>query len=364
MGTATEVRLVGATKRYGNVLAADRLDLAVAPGEFVALLGPSGSGKTTALRLVAGFLQPDAGEVQIGGQVVNRLPPHRRNVGMVFQRYELFPHMTVADNVANGLKTRKVPKAEIARRVEEVLALVRLPDFDGRYPKQLSGGQQQRVALARAVVIDPLVLLLDEPLGALDKRLRDEMQIELQALQRRLGVTTIFVTHDQEEALTMADRIAVMNNGRIEQVGTPEEIYERPRNRFVAEFIGLSNFLPVKVQQVSADGVVAELDGGPLLRLPPAPGVTPGARLEVAIRPEKIAVLPAGSAPEGNATPAWVEHLVYQGEGTYLRARLANGLLVQAYAANDDASWFPGAGEREVVLAWKPESGRLLEGGG
>jgi putative spermidine/putrescine transport system ATP-binding protein len=357
-----DVRLIGATKRFGSVVAVDDVDLTINPGEFVALLGPSGSGKTTTLRMIAGFVQPDTGEIRIGGSRYNNVPPHKRNLGMVFQRYELFPHMTVADNVAYGLKMRKQPRAERDRRSAEALDLVRLPGYGSRYPKQLSGGQQQRVALARAIVIDPLVLLLDEPLGALDKKLREEMQIELKALQRRLGVTTIFVTHDQEEALTMADRIAVMNHGRIEQVGTPAEIYETPRTRFVADFIGLSNFLTATVRSISPDAIHADLEGGPAIVLSPWNGAAVDQRVEVALRPEKIRILPAdGNLDGANCFPARIEQVVYQGEGSYIFARLTPATMLQVYAPNDGDMDRPRLGDQGVTIAWYPSNARVLE---
>jgi putative spermidine/putrescine transport system ATP-binding protein len=242
--TAAAIRLEAVTKTFdGQVVAVDDVTLDIEAGEFFALLGPSGCGKTTTLRMIAGFELPDSGRVHVGGKDITDLPVHRREMGMVFQSYALFPHRTVAENVAFGLRMRDVPKAEIAERVEAALALVALTGLERRRPAQLSGGQQQRVALARALVVEPPVLLCDEPLGALDRKLRQQMQFELKELQKRLGVTLVFVTHDQEEALAMSDRIAVMNRGRIEQVGAPTEIYEKPRTRFVADFIGEINIL-------------------------------------------------------------------------------------------------------------------------
>src|SRR3954464_3880857 len=242
--TSATIRLDDVTKTFdGKVVAVDQVTLDIAAGEFFALLGPSGCGKTTSLRMIAGFEMPDSGRVHVGGQDITDLPVHRRDMGMVFQSYALFPHRTVAENVAFGLRMREVPKPEIQRRVAAALAQVALTGLEERKPGQLSGGQQQRVALARARVIEPRVLLCDEPLGALDRKLRQQMQFELKELQRRLGITLVFVTHDQEEALAMSYRIAVMNHGRVEQVGAPTEIYERPRTRFVADFIGEINIL-------------------------------------------------------------------------------------------------------------------------
>jgi putative spermidine/putrescine transport system ATP-binding protein len=247
----TDVEVAGAVKRYGDVAAVAGVDLDVRQGEFFTLLGPSGSGKTTTLRLIAGFERPDAGRILLAGRDVTFEPPYDRDVNTVFQDYALFPHMTVAENVAYGLKVRKVPRRERAERVEHVLAMVRLEGFGGRKPVQLSGGQRQRVALARAIVNRPRVLLLDEPLGALDLKLRQEMQVFLKGLQGELGITFLYVTHDQEEALTMSDRVAVFNGGRIEQVGTPAEVYERPATEFVAGFVGVSNILDRGGRRVS-----------------------------------------------------------------------------------------------------------------
>ena len=238
-----EITLVELTKRFEDVVAVQSINLDIAAGEFFSLLGPSGCGKTTSLRMIAGFEMPDAGRIHVGGQDITDVPVHRRDMGMVFQSYALFPHRTAAENVAFGLRMRDVPRPQIAERVASALALVALTGLETRKPGQLSGGQQQRVALARALVVEPRVLLCDEPLGALDRKLRQQMQFELKELQRRLGVTLVFVTHDQEEALAMSDRIAVMNAGRVEQVGSPTEIYERPRTRFVADFIGEINLL-------------------------------------------------------------------------------------------------------------------------
>jgi putative spermidine/putrescine transport system ATP-binding protein len=241
--TAPDIRLRGLVKRYGDLAAVDGIDLDVARGEFFTLLGPSGSGKTTTLRMIAGFELPDAGSVELAGTDVSHRPPFARDVNTVFQDYALFPHLCVADNVGYGLRVRKVPREERRRRVDEALEMVRLPGLGGRRPGQLSGGQRQRVALARAIVNRPQVLLLDEPLGALDLKLRQEMQVELKRIQQEVGITFVYVTHDQEEALTMSDRLAVFNHGRIEQVGAPAEVYERPGNEFIAGFVGVSNVL-------------------------------------------------------------------------------------------------------------------------
>jgi putative spermidine/putrescine transport system ATP-binding protein len=275
------------SKHYGSAVAVERVDLDVRQGEMVALLGPSGCGKTTTLRMVAGFVVPSAGRVLIGGADVTQAPPHARDTGMVFQSYALFPHMTVAANVAFGLEMRRVGRAEAEQRVREVLRLVRLEGLEGRLPRQLSGGQQQRVALARALVVNPAVFLLDEPLSNLDAKLRGEVRMEIRALQQRLGLTTLIVTHDQEEALTMADRLVVMDRGRVRQVGTAEELYERPADPFVAGFVGRCNLVEGRVE---APGLF-RAGTGALLPCGTAPAATGGQIL--ALRPEHIAVAPA-----------------------------------------------------------------------
>jgi spermidine/putrescine ABC transporter ATP-binding subunit len=321
--TKVVVELRGCTRDYGAVRAVDALDLAVHDGEFLALLGPSGCGKTTTLNLVAGFVEPTAGRILVDGEDVTGRPPHLRGLGVVFQSYALFPHLSVRENVAFGLRERRIPRAEIERRVGDALGLVRL-DRDGRQrPGQLSGGMQQRVALARALVYQPRVLLLDEPLAALDKKLREEMRDELRAIQRSVGITTIFVTHDQAEALGLADRIAVMNRGRIEQLGEPREVYERPATRFVADFIGASTVL--RGRTVAADRVAI---GAATLRVVGDRPWPAGATVELAIRPERV-VLAAG--PGDNVLDARVEGLVYQGAQTEVTARLADGQRVLAF---------------------------------
>ncbi|WP_020694511.1 ABC transporter ATP-binding protein [Reyranella massiliensis] len=325
--TSAAIKLDKVTKRFdGKVLAVDEVTLDIAAGEFFSLLGPSGCGKTTSLRMIAGFEHPDSGRVQVGGRDITDLPVHRRDMGMVFQSYALFPHRTVAENVAFGLRMREVPKPEIARRVQAALSQVALTGMEDRKPGQLSGGQQQRVALARALVVEPPVLLCDEPLGALDRKLRQQMQFELKELQKRLGVTLVFVTHDQEEALAMSDRIAVMNKGKVEQVGSPTEIYERPRTRFVADFIGEINIL----------------EGGSRAR---------------ALRPEKIRLV---STPEARTTGK-VETANYLGGSTLLRVRGADGqsLLVRETHAGERASRVPGDA---VGLAWNDQDAVMLEG--
>jgi spermidine/putrescine ABC transporter ATP-binding subunit len=296
IGAALDLR--GLRRVYsGGVVAVEDVDLEIAAGEFVTLLGPSGSGKTTTLKMVAGFEYPDGGEIVLGGRPITTVEAHARDIGMVFQNYALFPHMTVAQNVAFPLQMRRRPKEEIARLVGEALALVKLSDFGKRYPKQLSGGQQQRVALARAIVFSPPLLLMDEPLGALDRQLRKSVQQELKRITRSLGITVIFVTHDQEEALYLSDRIAVMNDGRIVQVGAPEELYGNPNSRFVAEFLGESNFLTGTVETLEEKLAGVRLPTGDLIAGIPATALSAGAGADVMIRPASLAVAAAGLAP-------------------------------------------------------------------
>ncbi|MCC9077590.1 ABC transporter ATP-binding protein [Litorilinea aerophila] len=360
----SDVRLEHVTFRYGDVMAADDVTLHVREGEFFALLGPSGSGKTTILRLVAGFLQPQSGAITIGGRPVAGIPPYERHIGFVFQHYALFPHMTVAENVAFGLESRGVPRAEIRRRVSEVLDLVQLTGLDGRRPAQLSGGQQQRVALARAIVTQPQVLLLDEPLAALDKKLRTQMQVELRQLQQRLGITTLFVTHDQEEALTLADRIAVMNQGRIAQEGPPRQVYERPRTLFVCDFLGEANILPGTVQAVTGDALTVGLAGGGQIQ---ARGEQvagrawqPGASIICAVRPENVRL-----AVEAPATPfaleGAVEHIAYNGPSVNYHLRRAGGDEFVVFAQNGLLPEPPALGQR-VYVTWDPAHTLVLEG--
>jgi spermidine/putrescine transport system ATP-binding protein len=302
------VEIVDVTKRFGSTVAVDNVSIEVLPGEFLSLLGPSGCGKTTTLRLLAGFEQPDEGFIRISGDYVQGVPPYRRDVNTVFQHYALFPHMTVAENVAYGLRQKRTSKAEVGRRVSEALEMVKMTKLAKRKPRQMSGGQQQRVALARALVNKPSVLLLDEPLGALDRKLRQEMQIELKLLQNQLGITFVFVTHDQEEALSMSDRIAVMLDGRVEQLGGPNEIYEHPASAFVAGFIGQNNFLDGILSgdsQLDADGVtvVARYEG---------PGTVAGQPGLAAVRPEAITITGNEPTPGPNqleGTLAGISHL-------------------------------------------------------
>jgi spermidine/putrescine ABC transporter ATP-binding subunit len=318
------VELQGCTKDYGGVRAVDALDLAIFEGEFLALLGPSGCGKTTTLSLIAGFVEPTAGRILIDGEDVTGRPAHLRGLGVVFQSYALFPHLSVFENVAFGLRERRVPAAEIGRRVKDALELVRLEGLGRQRPAELSGGMQQRVALARALVYRPRVVLLDEPLAALDKKLREGMRDELRAIQRSVGITTVFVTHDQAEALGLSDRIAVMSRGRIEQLGAPREIYERPANRFVADFIGASTVL--RGRAVARDLVA--LAPGLTVRVAVGEALRAGEEVELAIRPERVRL--AGGPGEGTAE-ARIEGLVYQGSLTEVTARLGDGQRVLVF---------------------------------
>lgn len=327
-----EVRLVGLTKHFGGVRAVDGIDLEIARGEFFSLLGPSGCGKTTTLRMVAGFEEPSNGQILLDGTDVAGLPAHKRNVNTVFQSYALFPFLTVAENVGFGLRYQKLGKSESARKVGEALEMVRLSGYEKRRPSQLSGGQQQRVALARALVLNPAVLLLDEPLGALDAKLRRALQVELKALQERVGITFLYVTHDQEEALTMSDRLAVMESGRVAQVGSPTEVYEEPADAYVADFLGVSNLMDAHSYGTGAGGEcrlkLGEFDLGASCGSVSATGA-----VKLAIRPERVKVEPFESSGE-NRVPAMVERLVFLGPTTQIILRLAPGARLQALQQN------------------------------
>jgi putative spermidine/putrescine transport system ATP-binding protein len=330
-----DVRLDGISKRFGEVTAVDDVTLDVAPGEFFTMLGPSGSGKTTTLRLIAGFERPDAGRIELGGADVTRVAPYARNVNTVFQDYALFPHMNVADNVAYGLRIKRIGRRTREQRVEQVLAMVRLEGLGSRKPAQLSGGQRQRVALARAIVNRPRVLLLDEPLGALDFKLRQEMQIFLKALQRDLGITFVYVTHDQEEALTMSDRIAVFSHGRIDQVGTPLNVYEHPTTEFVAGFVGVSNLL--------------EREGN-----------------RFTVRPEKIRMLAPGDPPEAEdkTERGVIREVIYVGSVTRFVVDLDAGGALTVVRQNVDGARLDAHEDRgrPVLLAWRPENTYAIQG--
>jgi spermidine/putrescine transport system ATP-binding protein len=343
------IELRGLCKRYGDHLAADAVTLDIDRGEFFSLLGPSGCGKTTTLRMIAGFEEPTAGSVTLDGEDVTWVSPRRRKVNMVFQDYALFPHMTVWENVAFGLKLSKVGKADLRERVVSILASVRLEDYASRRPAQLSGGQRQRVALARALVNEPAALLLDEPLGALDLKLRKEMQLELKAIQQRTGTTFVYVTHDQEEALTMSDRIAVMNGGKVEQVDTARAVYDRPATEFVADFIGTSNLLSLRVDRREAGAVAMDLGGGMTIVAPDTG--RPGETIAITVRPEKVC-LGVEPGPGWSCVRGRVAQNVFLGSVTQLIVELQTGETLSVHELNDDeeaARLAPGA---EVTVGW------------
>jgi spermidine/putrescine transport system ATP-binding protein len=326
-----EVGLQKLTKRFEDVVAVDAIDLSMPPGEFFTLLGPSGCGKTTTLRMIAGFERPTSGQIMLDGEDVAGVPPHRRSVNTVFQNYALFPHLDVAANVAFGLKYKRLDKEEQRRKVAQLLELVQLQGLERRKPSQLSGGQQQRVALARALVLTPRVLLLDEPLGALDARLRKSLQVELKAIQADVGVTFVFVTHDQEEALTMSDRVAVMNNGRVEQAGSPREVYEEPTTSFVADFLGVSNLLDA---EASPDGKACSLKIGERSFLAHRGETGFRGPVRAMIRPERIGLEAQGTAG-ANRLPGLVERSVFLGGAHEVHVRVLGGELLRATIPND-----------------------------
>jgi putative spermidine/putrescine transport system ATP-binding protein len=346
-----DLTLNGLSKHYGDFYAVREVSLTIADGEFLVLLGPSGCGKTTTLRMIAGFIEPSAGHVRLAGQDVTLLPPWRRNAGMVFQSYALFPHMTVAQNVAFGLEMRKLPRADIERRVEEVLALVRLGGYGGRLPRQLSGGQQQRVALARALAIRPDVLLLDEPLSNLDAKLRQEVRVEIRELQRQLGLTTVMVTHDQEEALTMADRLVVMNEGSVRQVGSQRDLYERPADRFVAGFVGRTTFLAGSIE---APGRFRS-DGGLALA---CTGGSPG-RAALSLRPERVEIGLQPRSGLDNSLPGTVEFVSYLGALIDIHVRLSPSDRLVVQIANREGGFTPEVGQ-PVHVGWPASAAQVF----
>lgn len=355
MNDAPVLSVRGVSKRFGALVALDDVSLDVGAGEFFALLGPSGCGKTTLMRLVAGFETPDAGRIEIKGRDMSGAPPYRRPVNLMFQSYALFPHLSVFDNIAFGLRQQGKRRDEIAVRVAELLQIVRLEGQEKRRPDQLSGGQKQRVALARALAPGPDLLLLDEPLGALDRQLREETQFQLKEIQRRLKTSFVIVTHDQDEALIMADRIAVMRAGRIEQIDPPSAIYERPATRFVASFIGQTNFLEGHVE---GDGANAQFVASWGRLAAPESGLAPGAKAVLAIRPERIEIAPAGDAPppsRGASIDGLVEDVAFRGETTHLRVRLASGDILRVSHGGGRIA----AGET-VRLLIASEAGRLF----
>jgi putrescine transport system ATP-binding protein len=357
------VRFDGVTKRFGETVAVDALSLDIFAGEFFALLGPSGCGKSTLLRLLAGFEAPSEGSVLLDGAAIDAVPPHRRPVNMMFQNYALFPHLTVERNVAFGLKQEGRPRAEIAARVAEMLALVKLADLAGRKPHELSGGQRQRVALARSLVKRPQVLLLDEPLAALDKQLRGETQFELMELQARLGTTFVIVTHDQEEAMTVACRMAVMDRGRIVQVGTPAEVYEQPSSRYVASFVGDVNLIEGRLASAGASGSLIDSAAGAKLATSQRVEATVGATVWVALRPEKLRIATAPPAASENCVAGRVAEIAYLGNVSVYKVRLDNGFVMKAQLPNLTRVIERPIGANDPVwLSWTPDAGVVLIG--
>ena len=353
----THVRLEAVSKRYGSVTALHAIDLVVAQGELLTLLGPSGCGKTTLLRLIAGFIEPSGGRILIDQAAVTHLPPNRRSIGMVFQSYALFPHLTVARNIGFGLEEHGVPAARIRARVAELLALIRLPDIGERYPAQLSGGQQQRVALARAVAYAPRVLLMDEPLGALDLKLREAMQTEIRQIQKALGTTTVYVTHDQSEAMRMSDRIAVMNQGRIEQCATAADIYAAPQTRFVADFIGKMNFIAARVLAATRDEVTVRSEAG-VHCMPAGDGIVVGDEVAIGVRPDDIRLAPAGAHWERfMRVHGCVESKAFLGTFDEVRVRIGPTLTLQIEARPGEIRAGPGD---TVEIGWSLDRCRLF----
>jgi putrescine transport system ATP-binding protein len=356
------VRFDRVTKRFGDAVAVDALSLDIFPGEFFALLGPSGCGKSTLLRLLAGFETPSAGHVMLSGDVIDAVPAHRRPVNMMFQSYALFPHLSVEGNVAFGLKQEGLPRADIAARVGEMLALVKLEPFARRKPHELSGGQRQRVALARSLAKRPQVLLLDEPLAALDKQLRAETQFELMDLQERLGTTFVIVTHDQEEAMTVADRIAVMDHGRIVQAGTPAEIYEQPNSRYVASFVGDVNLFEGKLGGSGPGGAIIESDGV-TFALAQGLDAAVGTTVWVALRPENMRIALAPPSASANCAAGQVVDIAYLGNVSVYKVRLDNGVFVKAQVANlTRLIERPIGWDERIWVSWAPDAGVVLTG--
>jgi putative spermidine/putrescine transport system ATP-binding protein len=361
--SAVDVRLSGARKRYGEVTAVDGVDIEIRPGEFFTMLGPSGSGKTTCLRMIAGFERPDEGRVELAGRDVTDLPPQERDVNTVFQDYALFPHMTVAQNVEYGLKVKKVGKTERGERVGQALALVRLDGYGDRRPGQLSGGQRQRVALARALVNRPRLLLLDEPLGALDLKLRQQLQVELKRIQREVGITFVYVTHDQDEALTMSDRIAVMDGGKVLQVGAPHEVYDEPSSRFVAGFVGVSNVLELPIESIDGDVAMLAAGEGNAVQADAPAGAQVGDVAVVTIRPERIRLSGEGATPAGSCHAGGVvRESLYAGPVSRFVVALDDGGELMVVRQNtqtsfDDAEALRG---RRVTLEWAREHTRVI----
>jgi len=358
-----QLELHNVFKLFGNVKAVDDVTLSIEHGEFLTLLGPSGSGKTTTLNMIAGFEIPTSGEILLENEDITTVAPNNRGIGMVFQNYALFPHMTVFENIAFPLKMRKTPSDKIQKMTQQALELVKLPAFESRYPHQLSGGQQQRIALARAIVFQPKILLMDEPLGALDKKLRDHMRLEIKHLQESLNITVIYVTHDQEEALTMSDRIAIMNDGKIIQLDTPVELYESPINLFVADFIGQSNFLQGRVAGMNNDRTSIETPEGLTVWVRQQSPFDLGEELSVAIRPEKIQIL-TSEADEtneiSNRFTGTVEEIVYVGEARIYRISLAPELIIEVKVQSGPDVQKYSVGD-SIIVGWRTRHGLALK---
>lgn len=365
IGRAVRIDIKDAAVRFGSLVVVDDLSISVAPGEILSLVGPSGCGKTTTLRVVAGLQELDRGAILFDGQMVKALPPHRRNVGMVFQNYALFPHLTVRENILFGLQMHRVSRADAGRRAEKVMELLQIGHLARSFPDQLSGGQQQRTALARTLVVEPAVLLLDEPLSALDRQLRDTMRAELRQLLKAVNITTIIVTHDQDEAFTLSDRLAVMSHGKIEQIGTPSEVYLRPSTQFVANFLGGINYIGGQVAGFQDDHVQVRLQAGHLVSVKNDRRCDADAAVSIAVRPEVIGVLPKGASRTGNENlvPAILESVNFQGGLSHYRFRLAGGEHVIVTQTPNAAS--PSlnclAVDSEVTLCWAAGSGAILE---
>jgi len=355
----SKIQIVDLVKQFGDVTAVNHVSLEIDLGKFVTLLGPSGSGKTTILKIVAGFEKPTEGEVFINDEPMTNKPPYKRNVGMVFQNYALFPHMTVAENIAFPLRMRKIPKPVIDREIDRVLQMVRLSEYRSRYPRQLSGGQQQRIALVRGLVFNPSVLLMDEPLGALDKKLREHMQVELKKIQKELNITVIYVTHDQSEALNMSDTIAVLNEGRLQQLGSPRDLYESPANLFVADFIGESNFIQGKVESVQSEFSVVKTRFGSEIRVPSDRKFPEGSDVVVTIHPEKIHLLSPGDQTL-NSIKGEVTDIIYLGEITKYYVMIEGGQTVFAKHHNRSDIKAREVGER-LSIGWALKDCRLIQ---
>jgi spermidine/putrescine ABC transporter ATP-binding subunit len=358
-----QLEIQNVTKHFGDVVAVDNISLSIYKGEFLTLLGPSGSGKTTTLNMIAGFETPTSGHIFLEGRDITAIPPHLRNIGMVFQNYALFPHMTVFNNVAFPLKMRKEHPSKIAQRVMEALEMVKLSGLERRYPSQLSGGQQQRVALARAIVYMPPLLLMDEPLGALDKKLRDHMRLEVKHLQQSLQITVVYVTHDQGEALTMSDRIAIMNEGRIVQVGTPNELYESPKNKFVADFIGESNFIEGRISRTEGRNVSIETEDGLVIWTRCPDEITSRDSLTVAVRPEKIQILHGDLGTYDhvqNKISGIIKEVIYLGESTEYTVSIGQDRCFSVKVQNGPNIPRYSKGDR-VTIGWEIRHGLALE---